>query len=101
LLEFEIQEENVEEILSDFSHVFCIEKITQQFENQNEEMNIEKSPQKVFSLEEIKHIEDLTPAKIDFENLIKNEKPLYGYDDKANNKFEFFYLFINIRFIKN
>ena len=50
-------------------------------------MNIEKSgrSQKVFSLEEIKHIEDLTPAKIGFENLIKNEKPLYGYDDKANN----------------
>ena len=73
----------MEEILNDFSHLFFIEKINQHVESQINQMTIQKGNKKFFSLEDIKKIEDLNPNRIDFEKLIANEKPLYGYDDKV------------------
>lgn len=84
----EITEENLEDILNDFSHLFYIEKLNQSSQNQPMGKTIKENI-KLSSLEEIKNTEHLTPMRIDFEKLIICEKPLYGYDDKVCSYFLF------------
>ena len=39
----------------------------------------------LFSLENIKKVAVLEPEMIDFEELLRKEKPLYGHDDKVSD----------------
>lgn len=88
LQDSEISEENIEDILNDFSHLFHIEKTgVPASENQQ----IWKEKRKILNLEEIKATSNLTPSMIDFDSLIKFEKPLYGYDDKVIFFFQGFF----------